>query len=49
MPNPNPEFFSVVVRAIVPEMIGLNSPAPVAMTSSDANTMPYVDVFPEMK
>ncbi len=41
MPNPIPEFFSFVDRAIVPEMIGLNSPDPAAITARLANTNPY--------
>jgi hypothetical protein len=40
MPKPKAEFDSSVVRAIVPEMIGLKRPEPVAITSSARNTSP---------
>jgi len=49
MPKPKAELLSSVVRAIVPEMIGLNNPEPVAMTSSPRKTRAYVDVNPVAK
>ena len=44
MPNPKAELLSSVVRAIVPEMMGLKRPEPVAITSRPRNTVAYVDV-----
>jgi hypothetical protein len=49
MPKPSAEFDSSVVRAIVPEMIGLKRPAPVAISRSAAKTVPYDETFPLTK
>ncbi len=41
MPNPNVLLLSSVVRAIEPVMIGLNVPAPNAITQSAKKTAVY--------
>ena len=49
MPKPNADVRSSVVRAMVPLMIGLKSPEPVAITNSARKTSPYADIRPAAK